>query len=256
MYKRALVRPPASNFAEGLTTAGLGKPDIELAFRQHDKYCLALKRCGVGVIRLSPDPRFPDSTFVEDTAVVSGRSIVVTRPGAESRRLEAHEIIPSLNDFFPKLDFIQPPGLIDGGDVCIAGKRLFIGISDRTNEEGAHQLASYFSAKFLKTEFIDIRGINGLLHLKSAISYIGDNRLVAWEALADRPEFAGLDIVPVTKREQYAANCIRVNDHVLNASGFPKLAATLERLGYNLIPLDLSEFRKMDGSLSCLSLLF
>src|SRR5262249_52140901 len=157
----------------------------------------------------------------------------------------AHEIIPSLNEFFPKLDFIQPPGLIDGGDVCIAAKRLFIGISGRTNEEGAHQMASYLSAKFLQTELIDIRGIDGLLHLKSAISYIGDNRLVVWEALADRPELAGYDIVRVPKGEEYAANCIRVNEHVLTASGFPKLAAKLERLNYNLIPLNLSEFRKM-----------
>src|SRR5260370_42421400 len=140
MFTRAIVRPPAPNFAEGLTAADLGTPNYRLALRQHEDYCTALEQCGLTLIRLPADARYPDSTFVEDTAVFTERCAILTRPGAPSRAGEVPGIADALADFNPSIFSIKPPGTLDGGDVCEAGNHFYIGISERTNEAGAHQL--------------------------------------------------------------------------------------------------------------------
>jgi dimethylargininase len=272
MFTRAIVRPPAPNFAEGLTTADLGAPNYEQALKQHEDYCFALERCGLTLIRLEADPRHPDSTFVEDTAVLTGQCAVLTWPGASSRTGEVASVRDVLADFYPSLFSIQPPGTLDGGDVCEAANHFFIGISERTSEEGAQQLAELLAPFGYTTSFVDItksgtgvppvphaqdaRATHRVLHLKSGIAYLGDKRLAVIEAQADRPEFWGYDLIRVNDGEMYAANCIRVNDHVLMASGHPVLAGKLRELGYQTITLDMTEFQKMDGGLSCLSLRF
>jgi dimethylargininase len=300
MFTRAIVRPPAPNFAEGLTTANLGAPDYERALKQHEDYCRALERCGLTLIRLKADPQYPDSTFVEDAAVLVGalpcgranapasanRSCaVLTRPGAPSRKGEVESMREVLADFFRSLLSIASPGTVDGGDVCEAGNHFFIGISERTNESGARQLAKSLAPLGYTTCFVDIanggtdvrgprrgspagvleppathaqdaRATHDILHLKSGLSYLGDSRLAVIEALADRPEFRGYDLLRVNDDEMYAANCIRVNDHLLVALGFPVLERNLRALGYQTIALEMSEFQKMDGGLSCLSLRF
>lgn len=254
MLTKAIVRPPAPNFAEGLTTADLGVPNYDLGLRQHEAYCTALERCGLTLTRLEPDPIYPDSTFVEDAAVLCEHGAIITRPGAPSRAGEVASIRKALVEFFPALSEIQSPGTMDGGDVCHAGKHFFIGISARTNEAGAQQLAESLAHHDYTSSFIDIRDRTGLLHLKSGIAHLGNNRLVVSEGLANREEFREYDLVRVNADEAYAANCVRLNDHVLVAAGYLKSAGTLCELGYKTITLDMTEFQKMDGGLSCLSL--
>src|SRR2546421_4495317 len=121
MFTRAIVRRPASNFAEGLSTTGLGTPNNKLALEQHEEYCVALEQCGLTLDRLAPDPNYPDSTFVEDTAILTERCVVLARPGASSRAGEAASMRDALTTFFPSVPAIQAPGTLDGGDVCEAG---------------------------------------------------------------------------------------------------------------------------------------
>ena len=272
MFSRAIVCQPAPNFSTGLTTADIGTPDYERALKQHEAYCLALKQCGLTLTRLAPDPLHPDSTFVEDTAVLTNQCAVLTRPGAASREGEVASIKKVLTGFYADVLSIKPPGTVDGGDVCEAEDHFFIGISQRTNEAGAWQLAESLALFGYTTSFVDIRGLNGMesvpgavatgsshegiLHLKSGLSYLDDNRLVVIDALANRPEFSKYDLVRVNDHEMYAANCVRVNDHVLLAAGYPILDGKLRELGYQTIALEMSEFQKMDGGLSCLSLRF
>ncbi|MBC7263449.1 MAG: N(G),N(G)-dimethylarginine dimethylaminohydrolase [Chloroflexi bacterium] len=255
-FTHAIVRPPAPNFADGLTTAGLGPPDYELALKQHERYCFALQQCGLALTRLPPDPSHPDSTFVEDTAILTPRGAMLTRPGAPSRLGEVAGMREILTRFYPTLASIQAPGTLDGGDVCDAEGHFFIGISERTNEEGAQQLAEWLAQLGYASTSVDIRRLPGLLHLKSGLAYLGDNRLVVVDTLADQAAFHGYELVRVPVGEEYAANCVRVNEHVLVAAGYPMLETLIRNLGYPVIVLDVSEYRKMDGGLSCLSLRF
>ncbi len=256
MFRRAIVRPPAENFAEGLTSSDLGKPDFALALAQHAAYCQALKACGLEVFSLPADPEYPDSTFVEDTAVLTGRSAVLCRPGAPSRRGEVDGVRDAIRRFYSNVHEITAPGTLDGGDVCEAGPHFFIGTSHRTNEEGARQLAGFLAADGYTSSTVDIRAMHSILHLKSGIAYLNQNNLVVMEELASREEFAGYDRIAVTREESYACNCVLVNDRVLVPAGNANLNRELERRGYQTLALEMSEFRKMDGGLSCLSLRF
>ena len=256
MFTRALVRPPAATFARGLTTAGLGPPVLEMALEQHARYAAALEECGLVVIVLPPDPAFPDSTFVEDTAVLVPGCAIVTRPGARSRAGETVAIRRALLPLFEELREIEAPGTVDGGDVCVAGTNAFIGVSARTNSEGARQLAGILAAKGLDSTIVDMRGSTALLHLKSGLAWVGGRRLVAVDALRSNPALRGWELVAVDRDEEYAANCVLLGERVLVATGFPKLTSTLRDLGLRPFEIDMSEFRKMDGGPSCLSLRF
>jgi dimethylargininase len=251
MFTRAIVRPPAPNFAEGLSSADLGAPNYERALEQHDSYCVALEQSGLTLTRLEPDANYPDSTFVEDTAILTERCAVLARPGASSRAGEVASMRDVLTTLFPSLLAIQAPGTLEGGDVCEAGDHFFIGVSERTNETGARQLAEILGSFKYTSSFVE-----GVLHLKSGLAYLGEGRLAVIEALGSQAEFRDYDLVYVNADEEYAANCVRVNDRVLVAAGYPKFEGRLRDLGYETIALDMSEFRKMDGGLSCLSLRF
>ena len=144
-FTHAIVRPPADTFAAGITSSSLGAPDLALALEQHEAYCRTLERLGLSLVRLAPDPDFPDSTFVEDAAIVTTRSAILTRPGAASRAGEVAALGAVLGEWFPELAEITAPGTVDGGDVCEAGQHFFIGLSDRTNSEGAAQLAEWLA---------------------------------------------------------------------------------------------------------------
>ena len=255
-FTRAIVRPPGPNFAYGLTTVDLGAPDLGTALQQHEAYCQALQRCGLALQRLAADPRYPDSTFVEDTAVLTERGAILARPGAPSREGEVAAVRDVLARHDPAPRTIEAPGTLDGGDICEAGDHFFIGVSERTNEEGARQLADLLARDGFTSSFVDIRGVPALLHLKSGLTSLGDGRLVVIDALAQRASFRGWELVRVEPGEEYAANGVRVNDHVLLAAGFPRLFAAISALGYAVLPLAMSEFQKMDGGLSCLSLRF
>jgi dimethylargininase len=254
-FDRAIVRPPGPSFAAGLSTAGLGAPDLELALAQHEAYCRTLAEVGLELVRLPPDPGFPDSTFVEDTAVVTAAGAVLTRPGAPTRAGETAAIAEALDRLAIEVRAILAPGTVDGGDVCEADGHFLVGLSSRTNVEGARQLEAHFAELGFTSATIDVRGLGKrLLHLKSGLSDLGDGRLAVVPELVGHPELDRYELVAVDEVESYAANCVRVNDHVLVAAGYPRFAERLERLGYRIRPLEMSEFRKMDGGISCLSL--
>src|SRR5215204_3045742 len=226
-FTRAIVRPPGATFAGGITSSGLGPPDLTQALQQHEAYCRALERLGLSLTRLPADSDFPDSTFVEDAAIVTAEGAILTRPGAASREGEVIALGEALSHWFSELERITPPGTVDGGDVCEAEDHFFIGVSHRTNMEGAAQLARWLAGRGYGSSVIDIRRSAGMLHLKSGLSWLGGRRLVAWGELAGHETLRGWEVVRVPEGEEYAANCIRVNDAVLIADGFPRTAAIL-----------------------------
>ncbi len=256
MFTQAIVRTPGNNFDAGLTTADFGAPQLDLVLEQHQLYCQALSACGLALTTLDADLRYPDSTFVEDTAILTANGAILARPGAASREGEAEAIRPAILNFFPSPLTIEAPGTVDGGDICEAENHFFIGLSHRTNEEGARQLAAHLAGLGYTSSTIDVRPMTTILHLKSGIAYIGDNTLVVMEEMAGNARFRSFDLVRVSEEESYAANCVRVNDRVLVAEGFPALTAKLRAHGFDPLILDMSEFQKMDGGLSCLSLRF
>lgn len=261
LFTRAIVRTPGSNFDAGLTTVDYGRPEFALVLEQHQLYCEALQACGLALTTLDADLRFPDSTFVEDTAILTPRGAVLTRPGAASRAGEVDAIRPVILSFFATPLTIEAPGTVDGGDICEADGHFLIGLSARTNEQGAGQLAEHLGRWGYTSSIVDIRTKPALLHLKSGIAYLGGSLWVADGAIEDEVRSCkGVDgasrIVVVPRSEGYAANCVRVNDAVLLPAGYPLMRAALEERGCRVIPIDVSEFRKMDGGLSCLSLRF
>jgi dimethylargininase len=250
----AIVCPPGDNFANGLTTSDLGPPDLALARSQHEAYIRALEECGLTITRLKPDPRFPDSPFVEDMAVVTARGALITRPGVECRQGEVAVIGRALEEHFQWIGAIEAPGTLDGGDVCEADGHFFIGRSERTNDEGARQLSAWVSELGWDASVIDIRALSELLHLKSGLAHLGGRRLAAIGVLARQLVVQDYEVLRVPKDEEYAANCMRVNDAILVPAGFPHMAQAVREPGIRVIELEISEFRKMDGGLSCLSL--
>jgi dimethylargininase len=253
---RAIVRLPSSGLADGITSASLGTPIYAGACAQHAAYCEALREAGADVTVLDADLRHPDAHFVEDAAVLIGTTAVLTRPGAAARRDEPQAIRAALAEHFCDIEEIVAPGTLDGGDVCDAGDRIFVGISRRTSRDGADQFARIARRAGKAPVVVDVCGIAGALHLKSAMAYLGDGRFVATLALAPLLHEPRERVLLVAPGEEYAANCVRVNDTVLIAAGSPHLHAALAGAGYASVPLEVSEFRKMDGGLSCLSLRF
>jgi dimethylargininase len=256
LFTRAILRIPGRNFADGLTTVDLGMPHFESVLTQHARYTEALRECGLELTILDADLRHADSTFVEDTAVLTPHAAILTRPGAASREGEVDAIRPAVQSFFASTLNIEGPGTLDGGDICEAEDHFFIGVSHRTNSEGARQLAGHLAALNYTSSTVDIRSMGSILHLKSGISYIGKNTLVVMEEMADNPQFGSFELIRVPAEESYAANCVGVNDRVLIADGYPRLSEALIARGFKPLALEMSEFQKMDGGLSCLSLRF
>ena len=255
-FSRALVRPPPATFANGLTHANQGAPNLTFALAQHRTYCQALADCGLAVTTLPADAAFPDSCFVEDTAIITSRGAILMRPGAPSRAGEVESIFTALQRWYADIPRITAPGTVDGGDICEADGHFLIGLSSRTNEEGARQLTGLLEDLGFRASTVDIRGCGSMLHLKTGLSYIGDGRIVLNSEVPRVAALAPYELLAVADDEAYAANCVRVNDRLLVAARYPKFHALLADLGYDLIALDMSEFRKMDGSLTCLSLRF
>lgn len=256
LFRHAIVRTPGENFADGLTAAELGEPDLSTTLLQHEAYCRALEECGLDLVRLAADLQHPDSTFVEDVAILTTRFAILARPGASSRLGEVTSIRNTIQQYYKTVHQIEPPATLDGGDICEARSHFFIGISHRTNEEGAQQLSQLLAPAGFTSSTVDIRGIGSILHLKSGIAYLDRNHLVVMDELADRKEFLGYNLIRVPAEESYACNCVLVNNRVLIPEGYRGLQAALASRGYDPLPLNVSEFRKMDGGLSCLSLRF
>ncbi len=253
MFTCAMVKTPCKNMVNGISHADMGKPDYALAVRQHQNYIRALETCGLAVVVLDPDESFPDSTFIEDTCLVTGRCIVITRPGALSRRGETRDVARAMAGRDRPVAEIQAPGTLDAGDVMMVKDHFYVGLSDRTNAAGADQLRKILAPHGYTVSFIRLKSV---LHLKTGISYLENNCLLAFGEFLTKPELAGFTVLPVHDTEAYAANCVWINDRVLVPEGFEKTRDMIENKGYETIALDVSEFRKLDGGLSCLSLRF
>ena len=238
---------------DGISTAGLGLPDYDLACRQHADYVAALENCGLVVTVLPPDQEFPDSTFVEDTAVMLPNAVILTRPGALSRRGEVLEIRPTLEALVENISVIQSPGTLEGGDVMMVDTHFYIGLSERTNEAGARQMITILESYGLTGSMV---ALDEMLHLKSGVSYIESDNLLAYGEFIGRSEFKQFDTLQVSVGEAYAANSLWVNGTVLVPQGYPDTANAIESRGYTVGVLNVSEFQKLDGGLSCLSLRF
>ncbi|MBN2200259.1 MAG: amidinotransferase [Candidatus Aminicenantes bacterium] len=249
---RAIVRLPGENFGQGLTTAGLGAPDFRTMLGQHAAYVRALENLGLEVLTLEPQSLFPDAHFVEDTAVVLPELAVIARPGAPSRRGEEETIEPVLRRFRP-VARIREPGTLDGGDVLVAGRRIFCGLSARTNEEGARQLGALVMDRGYSLTTVPVA--SGL-HLKSGVSHLGGERLLLTRGMAGCGLFRSFENIEVDPSEEFAANALFCNGSLVVPAGAARTRRKLEKLGMPLVVLDVSEARKMDGGLTCLSIRF
>lgn len=252
MFTHAITRKPGRNFAGGITTANLGAPDFDKICLQHQKYVQTLKEIGLHVVELEALPDFPDAYFVEDTAVVFPEIAVITHPGAKARRGEEKFIEPALAQF-RDIARIHPPGFVDGGDVLQVGRHFFIGLSDRTNEAGANQLAEILAHFNYSYDFVPVEAG---LHLKSSMNFVGGKTLLLTNAFSKMRCFDNFEKIIVDEDEVYAANSLLVNDFLFTPAGFPKTRKKLDRLGSKIIEMEVSEARKMDGGLTCLSLRF
>lgn len=256
MFKNIIVKTPCKAVTEGITSAPeLGKPDYEKALQQHASYIEALKQCGCEVTVLPADENFPDSCFVEDTAVLTKKCAVISNPGAETRNKETEAMIPVIKQFYPEecIEYINAPGTMEGGDVMMVGDTFYIGKSARTNEEGIKQFTEILG-KYGYT-VIEVP-LEKVLHLKTGVNYLENNHMLVSGEFVEKPEFASYMKHEIPEEEAYAANCIWVNDKVLVPAGYPTVEKIVKEMGYEVILVDTSEFRKIDGGLSCLSLRF
>jgi dimethylargininase len=225
--------------------------DVARAVHQHGKYERCLAELGCRVVSLPAEPDLPDSVFIEDTAVVVEELAVMTRPGAEPRRPEVASVARVLADYRP-VKAIEAPGTLDGGDVLRVGRRVFVGVSGRSNRAGIRQLRT-----FLAPHGYDVTalGISGCLHLKSAVTQVAPDAVLLNPGWVEPAAFAGFRRIEIDPAEPYAANALLIGDAVLYPSAFPRTAARLEGEGIRLISVDVSELAKAEGAVTCCSLL-
>jgi dimethylargininase len=226
--------------------------DIELLRRQHRAYEKLLVKLGCTLIELPSEDRLPDSVFVEDTAVVFDDFAIVTRPGADSRRAETRTIAPVLKTYM-ELHEIVAPGTLDGGDVLCVGEKVFVGRSSRSNEAAIHQLEGILGARGYALYTV---GVEHCLHLKSAVTSIGDGRLLVNPTWVDVRCFDGYELIEVAVSEPAAANALLLGDTVVHASAYPRTQAILEARGVRVATVDISEISKAEGAVTCCSLIF
>ncbi|MFC1878856.1 arginine deiminase family protein [Chloroflexota bacterium] len=251
-FTLAITRKPGPDFSEGITTATLGPPSYELILEQHQAYLNTLQTMGLEVIVLEALPGYPDAYFVEDTAVITPEIAVLTIPGAAARRGEAAAIEAAIRQQ-RQIAYIQAPGTVDGGDVLQVGSHFFIGISERTNQEGARQLGAILAQHGNTWTGVPL---SAGLHLKSSVNYAGKDTLLITNDFAKMDLFKGYKKIVLDADEAYAANTLLINDHLLTPSGFPATRRKLDSLGLEIIEMDVSEVQKMDGGLTCMSLRF
>jgi dimethylargininase len=253
IFSQAIVRQPCHQLVHALSTANLGLPDPGRAFLQHKAYVDALEICGLEVQVLGADERFPDATFVEDVALCTPNCAILTNPGAPSRNGERELMLPVLEEYYHRICEIHFPGTLDAGDVMMVGEHFFIGISERTNYDGAMQLIEILEQFGMTGQAVPLRY---MLHLKTGVSYLEHNRLLVSGEFVSDPIFSSFERIVVPVEESYAANSLWINDKVLVPASCPKTQAAIAHFGYDIIPLEMSEFEKLDGGLSCLSLRF
>jgi dimethylargininase len=250
----AVTRPVPASLARCELTHQVRVPiDVKVAVTQHERYEEALRTLGCTLVQVAPAPDLADSVFVEDVAIALDEIAIITRPGAESRRPECEAVAEVLSHYRP-LRSIGSPGTLDGGDVLRLGRRLYVGLSTRTNEDGARQLTTAAAPLGYSVERVRT---SGCLHLKSAVTALESNRVLCNPAWIDPGLFerAGVDVVHVDSAEPHAANVLRIGQTIVCAASHPRTARALRALGYSVCELDVSELAKAEAGVTCCSVI-
>ena len=250
-FSGAIVRTPGRSIVNGVTTVQLGNPDYDTAIKQHFNYIKVLENCGLQVTVMPPTERYPDSVFIEDCAVLTDKCAIIANTGVTSRQGEETRVHEVLKNIYKNIYKIQKPGVLEGGDVLRVHDHFYIGQTARTNKKGVEQLDAILQGFGYTTSMIVV---NKMLHLKTGVASLGDNTVVLAGELIDCPAFRPFRQIIVDQDESYSANCVRVNDHVIMPAGYSKTRCAIQDAGYEIMEVDVSEFRKIDGGISCLSL--
>lgn len=249
----AITRPISPSFATGERTHVARQPiDLAAAHVEHRVYEDALRALGASIVRAPDAPDQPDAVFVEDTAIVLDEVAVITRPGAPSRRAETTSIARLLSNYRP-VRHLEAPATLDGGDVLRLGRTLCVGRSSRTNDDAIAQLRTLLAAFDYHVVPVVVAGC---LHLKSAVTAVGENRLLINRAWTDPNAFASSELIDVADDEAFGANALLVRDSVIYPENFPRTAERLEKAGLNVVRTPCSEIAKAEGAVTCCSLVF
>jgi dimethylargininase len=263
-FTHAITRKPGENFADGITSGERGRADFRKALDQHAAYVATLRGLGVTVRTLEPDERYADGCFVEDAAIVTESGAILTNPGDLRRQGEYHAILSVIQEIkgINETKAIAPPGTLDGGDVLRIRDHFFIGVSKRskrdtkltarTNEDGAWQLRGELQYQGFIASIIDV---DSVLHLKTGITCAGQNAVVGLPEFTNHAAFRDYDKIVVPTDEQHAANVLLVNGTLLMHAGNPKTEAALRSRGFDVKAIEMSEFEKQDGGVTCLAIL-
>lgn len=250
IMKHAIVRPPSKSFRKCISSHPLHhKLDLNLALEQHEKYCDTLSELGLDVIGLPPEDDYPDSCFVEDTAILHGSKAAIARPAKASRQGEETSIEEVLKDY-KAIRRIEAPGTIEGGDVIHIDESLISGLTQRTNKVGIKQTSSWLGAK------IDVIEDSSIVHLKSYVTFVGNDTIVTTRHFVEHPVLSDYSKIIIPEHEAYAANTLSCNGSVLASARHVDSIQLLKDAGFDVIPHDVSEFEKCEGALTCLSIIF
>ena len=226
--------------------------DVAKAIGQHQAYQDCLAKLGVEVVSLRAEPDLPDAVFVEDAAVVVDEVAVITNMGAPSRRPEARSLVETLSHYRP-LKFVVEPATLDGGDVVRAGRQVFVGLSQRTNREGFDQLREKLTPYNYQVHSV---AVTGCLHLKSGCSHVGNNTMLVNRSFIDVEPLRRFELIDVPDKEPAGANALLIKDVVIIPASFPKTRTLLDRRGFHVRTIDLSELQKAEAGVTCTSVIF
>ena len=253
-FTHAITRTPPASAVDGLRAEDVGNPDVALMMAHHDAYVHALKQAGLEVRVVDALEDFPDSLFVEDTALCLQEGAIVLRPGAPTRFGESLAMTPHLEEVYTEVRTLEGPGFIEGGDILTTESEILVGKSGRTNSQGIEELRRPVADWGYTVR--EVTTPPGVLHFKSDCSLLDGSTILSTPRLSRSGCFEGYTVIDVAEGEEPAANSIRVNDVVFMPRGFPVTAERVREAGFVVIELDNSECQKIDGGLSCLSLRF
>jgi dimethylargininase len=249
----AIVREVSSSINDcELSFHGRQPIDVAKAIAQHQAYRDCLAELGVRIVSLAAEPDLPDAVFVEDPAVVVDEVAIISNMGAPSRRSEATSLANALSRYRP-LNFLSAPATLDGGDVMRIGRSVFVGLSRRTSQDGIDQLAGLLGPYGYQVQPVEVRGC---LHLKSACSYIGNDTVLVNRSWIDVDPLSGFELLDVPEQEPAAANALLLDDVVIMPASFPRTRELLEKQGFRVRTIDVSELQKAEAGVTCTSLIF
>jgi len=225
--------------------------DVKVARAQHHEYVNVLKELGSNVIELPAEADLPDSVFVEDTAFILPEVAVITRPGADSRKPETESITQALSSYRPLLH-VREPATVDGGDVLVLGKIIYVGLSSRSNEDAIEQLNDLLCEYGYHVTGVEL---HDCLHLKSAVTRVDEKTILINKNWVEPQHFEKFDWIEIDSDEPFAANCLPVGDSIIFPTAFPKTRARLEASGYRVATVEVSELAKAEGAVTCCSLI-